>query len=78
MGKSKPDRSDALEEERKARAEEKLREEAEERRRDREKVLESRKLEEKSRQEGTLSGSAASLVDGPEVSSMALKRKLGE
>jgi hypothetical protein len=69
---------DALEEERKARKREQARQEADERRRDREKVLEARQLEDKRKSESLLSRGAASLTDDPEVSGKALKTKLGE
>jgi hypothetical protein len=69
---------DDLEEERKARKREQARQEADERRRDREKVLEARQLEDKRKSESLLSRGAASLTDDPEVSGKALKTKLGE
>jgi len=72
----KPDHS--MREEREAREREQARQEADERRRDRDKVLEARQLEEKRKAESLLSRGAASLTDAPEVSGKALKTKLGE
>ncbi|EGB15578.1 hypothetical protein DND132_2375 [Pseudodesulfovibrio mercurii] len=69
---------DALKEEREARAREEARKETEERRRDRDKVLEAREVEDKRGSESLLSQGAASLTEDPEVSARALKTKLGE
>jgi hypothetical protein len=72
----RPDNS--MKDERKDREQEQARLEADERRRDRDKVLEARQLEDKRRAESLLSKGATSLKDAPEVSGKALKTKLGE
>lgn len=73
------DPAEELRKERLVRAEEQRKAEADERRRDREKVVEARRLEDKRGSENSLlSGGAASLEEGAGASGVGLKQKLGE
>lgn len=79
LGGDQSDQAAELRKERLAREEEQRKKEADERRRDREKVVETRRLEDKRDAENSLlSGGAASLEEGAEASGAGLKRKLGE